>query len=105
MEWAERIEAMTAGYRDSCILIAALKVGIFEALGEDKRTSEEVATALGLDDRAVDVVMCALAANEILLKGDGEKFTIDPGAKPFLLANGPETMVSIIGHNRSMLRS
>ncbi len=105
MEWAERIETMTAGYRDSCILIAALKAGIFEALGEDKRTSTEVATALGLDTRAVDVVMCALAANEILLKGDGEKFSIDPGAKPFLLAKGPETMVSIIGHNQSMLRS
>jgi len=105
MEWAERIETMTAGYRDSCILIAALKVGIFEALGEAKRTSDEVAAALDLDTRAVDVVMCALAANEILLKGDGEKFTIDPGARPFLITDGPETMVSIIGHNQSMLRS
>jgi len=104
MEWAERIETMTSGYRDSCILIAALKVGIFEALGEDKRTSEEVATALGLDPRAVDVVMCALAAAEVLQKKD-DRFTIDPGAKPYLLPDGPETMASIIGHNRSILRS
>ncbi len=105
MEWAERIETMTAGYRDSCILIAALKVGIFEALGDERRTSHEMATALGLNTRAVDVVMCALTAAEILLKDDGEKFTIDPGARPYLLSKGPETMVSIIGHNRSMLRS
>jgi predicted O-methyltransferase YrrM len=104
MEWAERIETMTAGYRDSCILIAALKVGIFEALGEDKRTSNEVATALGLDIRAVDIVMCALAAAAVLQK-HSNRFTIDPGAKPYLLAGGPETMVSIIGHNRSLLRS
>ncbi|MCK9996905.1 MAG: methyltransferase [Candidatus Krumholzibacteria bacterium] len=104
MEWAERIETMTAGYRDSCILIAALKVGIFEALGEDKRTSKELAAALDLDTHAVDVVMCALAAVEILRKED-DRFTIDPGARPYLLPGGPETMVSIIGHNRSMLRS
>ena len=105
MEWAERIEAMTAGYRDSCILIAALKAGIFEALGDGRRTPAEVAAELELDIRAVDVVMCALAAAEILLKEDGDRFTIDPGARPFLLADGLETMVSIIGHNRSMLRS
>jgi ubiquinone/menaquinone biosynthesis C-methylase UbiE len=105
MEWAERIETMTAGYRDSCILIAALKAGIFEALGDGRRTPAEVAADRNLDIRAVDVVMCALAAAEILRKEDGDRFTIDPGARPFLLAGGPETMVSIIGHNRSMLRS
>jgi cyclopropane fatty-acyl-phospholipid synthase-like methyltransferase len=105
MEWAERIETMTAGYRDSCILIAALKAGIFEALGDGRRTPAEVAADRNLDTRAVDVVMCALAATGILLKEDGDRFTIDPGARPFLLAGGPETMVSIIGHNRSMLRS
>ena len=104
MEWAERIDAMTAGYRNACILISALKVGIFEALGEGPRTPGEVAADLDLDTRAVDVVMCALAAAEILLQ-DGDRFIIDPGARPFLLAGSPETMVSIIGHNRSMLRS
>ena len=104
MEWAERIETMTAGYRDSCTLIAALKVGVFETLGEGSRTPADVAADLDLDTRAVDVVMCALAAAEILLQ-DGDRFAIDPGARPFLLAGSPETMVSIIGHNRSMLRS
>ncbi len=105
MEWAERIETMTAGYRDSCILIAALKAGVFEALGDGRQTPAEVAADRNLDTRAVDVVMCALAATGILLKEDGDRFTIDSGARPFLLAGGPETMVSIIGHNRSMLRS
>ena len=37
MEWPERIDTMAAGYRNSCILIAALKTGIFEALGEDAK--------------------------------------------------------------------
>jgi predicted O-methyltransferase YrrM len=104
MEWPERIDTMAAGYRNSCILISALKTGIFEALGEDSQTAAAVAAAKGLDERAVDVVMCALAAAEILVK-DGEKFAIDPGALPYLVKGSPETMVSILGHNRTMLKS
>lgn len=104
MDWAERIDTMTAGYRNACILIAALKTGILETLGEDAKSSAEVAAQTGLDARATDVVMCALAAAEILVK-DGDRFTIDPGARPYLLANSPETMASIIGHNRSLLKS
>jgi ubiquinone/menaquinone biosynthesis C-methylase UbiE len=104
MDWGERIDAMTSGYRNSCILIAALKVGVFEALGENKKTPDEVAADRKLDARAVDVVMCALAAAEILVE-DGGRFSIDPGARPYLLKTGPETMASIIGHNRSLLRN
>jgi len=103
MDWDERIDTMTSGYRDACILIAALKVGVFEALDGNSRTPGEVAAELDLDARAVDVVMCALAAAEILLHENG-RFRIDPGARPFLVAGGPQTMASIIGHNRSMLR-
>ncbi len=104
MDWAERIDTMTAGYRNACILIAALKTGILETLGEDTKSSAEVAGLTGLDARATGVVMCALAAAEILVK-DGDRFAIDPGARPYLLADSPDTMVSIIGHNRSMLKS
>ncbi len=104
MEWSERIDTMAAGYRNSCILIAALKSGIFETLGGDSRTPAEVAAEMGLDERAVDVVMCALAAAEILVK-DGEQFSIDPGARPYLIKGSPETMVSILGHNRTLLKN
>lgn len=104
MEWSDRIDAMAAGYRNSCILIAALKTGIFESLGENQKHPREVAADRNLDPRAVDVVMCALAAAEILVQR-GEEFAIDPGARPYLLADSPETMVSIIGHNKSLLRS
>ncbi|MEN8007411.1 MAG: methyltransferase [Candidatus Krumholzibacteriota bacterium] len=104
MEWGERIDAMAAGYRNSCILVAAVKTGIFEALGDEERTAAEVAAHLDLNARAVDVVMCALAAAEVLL-ARGDRFAIDPGARPYLLADSPETLVSIIGHNKSMLKS
>ena len=63
-----------------------------------------MAAAKGLDERAVDVVMCALVAAEILVQ-DGDRFSIDPGARPYLIKGSPETMVSILGHNRTLLRN
>jgi predicted O-methyltransferase YrrM len=104
MDWKERIDAMVAGYRNSCIMVAAVKAGIFEALGEKERSAAEVAAERGLDVRATEVVMCALAAAEVLVPA-GDRFAIAPGARPYLLPDSPETMVSIIGHNKSLLRS
>jgi hypothetical protein len=104
MEWSERIDAMAAGYRNACILISALKTGIFEALGHDFKTPAQVASTAGLDERATDVVMCALVAAEILVQ-EGEKFALEPAARPYLLKDSPETMVSILGHNRTLLKS
>ena len=88
MNWAEHIDTMTAGYRNACILIAALKTGVFEALGEGSKTSAEIAASCGLDPRATDVTMCALVAAEILLK-EGERFSLDSGARPYLLKDSP----------------
>lgn len=104
MDWEHRLDTMVAGYRDAMILVAALKTGIFEALGEDARTPAEVAAACGLDARAVDVVLHALGAVEVLQK-DGERFAIAPGARPHLLRDGARTMVSILGHNVGMMRA
>jgi ubiquinone/menaquinone biosynthesis C-methylase UbiE len=104
MDWGQRIETMTSGYRDSCILVAALKVGIFEALGERWRSAPDIAAALVLDARAVDVVMCALVAAEVL-RQDGDLFAIEPDARPFLLREGEATMASIIGHNLSLMKN
>ena len=78
MDWAERIDTMTGGYRNACILISAVKTGIFEALGEESLTAEAVAKKCALDPRATDVTLCALVAAEILRK-DGENSPSIPG--------------------------
>jgi SAM-dependent methyltransferase len=103
MDWAERIDRLTAGYRDAALVIFAVKTGIFEALGEARRTPGEVAEDAGLDPRATAVVMGALCAAEVL-EQTGDRFAIPAGARAHLLKGGSETRVSIIGHNRSLLR-
>ncbi len=104
MQWRDRLDTMVSGYRDAMILVAALKTGIFENLGAEARRPQTVAADLQLDARAVDVVMHALAAAGVLLK-EGEAFRIDPGARPLLLADSPETMVSILGHNVGLMHN
>lgn len=104
VEWRERLDTMVSGYRDAMTLVAALKTGIFENLGTETRTPQAVATDLQLDARAVDIVLHALAAAGVLVKKD-EAFCIEPGARPLLLANSPETMVSILGHNLGLMHN
>ena len=104
MDWADRIDRINSGYKDSALLLSACKVGVFEALGRDAKTAAEVARQLDLDERATDIVLCALTAAGLLLQ-DGDRFSTEPGALPYLLADSPQTLVSIMGHNLSMMHS
>ncbi len=104
MDWVQRINDMAWGYKDAAILLNALRVGIFEALGDDWLTAAEVAAARGLDARATAVVLNALAAGGIVQK-DGDRFATEPGARPILLQDSPTTLKSILGHNLFMMRN
>jgi SAM-dependent methyltransferase len=104
MSRREQLETMVAGYRDAMTLVAALKTGIFENLGHESRPVRAVAAELDLDERAVDIVLHALAAAGVLRK-EGEAFAIEPDARPYLLADSPETLVSILGHNVGLMHN
>ena len=104
VDWAERIDRINSGYMDSVVLLSACKVGVFEALGDEWKTVSEVAGERDLDHRATSIVMCALVGTGIL-RQDGDRFSTEPGALPYLRADSPQTIVSIMGHNLSMMRS
>jgi ubiquinone/menaquinone biosynthesis C-methylase UbiE len=104
MDWTQRINEMAWGYKDAAILLNSLRVGIFEALDDRWLTPAEVAGACGLDERACDVVMHALAASGVLLK-EGDRFATEPEARSLLLADSPTTLKSILGHNLFMMRN
>ncbi len=103
MDWVQRINEMAWGYKDAAILLNSLRVGIFEALGQDWLTADEVAAKYDLDARATDVVLHALTAAGICQQ-DGELFASEPEARPLLLADSPTTLKSILGHNLFMMR-
>ena len=71
-------------------------------MGEDWKTVAEAAAGAGLDERATGVALCALTAAG-WVRQDGERFSSEPGVRPYLLAGSPETIVSILNHNLSMM--
>ena len=104
MNWAENIDRINSGFKDAAVLLSACKVGVFEALGSEWKTAAAVAKEAELDARATGIVLCALTAAGVV-RQDGERFSTDPGALPYLLQDSSQTIVSIMGHNLSMMHS
>ena len=102
VSWQERLSRLANGYRGSIILLTAVKQGLFEALGHEQRTAAEVADDLDLDARAVDILLCALAALGLVRK-DGEVFATEPEVRPLLLKDSPDSQVDILGHNLHLI--
>jgi len=72
-------------------LVAAVELRVFEALGGEAQTAEELAGALGTDRRATEALLNALAAAGLLGKS-GDAFAIPPDLIP-LLSTAPDTTV------------
>lgn len=104
MDWSERLNEMVWGYKNAAVVLNAMRAGVFEALGEDWLTADEVAAACRLDRRATEIVLLALAAAEVV-RQDGGRFSTEPGARPVLLESGAASQYFIYGHNLTMMRN
>ncbi|MBA4378233.1 MAG: SAM-dependent methyltransferase [Gemmatimonas sp.] len=98
MEARDKLDRIAAGYQDAFILLTSLRLGVFDALASGPLASAELAARLGLDARALDLVLHALAAVGILVK-EGESFRLEAGCAPLLVAGSPDTMASIYRHH------
>ncbi len=72
-------------------LIAAVELGVFETLGGEAKTAEELAGILGTDRRATEALLNALAAAGLLDKS-ADAFAIPASLIP-LLSTAPDTTV------------
>jgi len=104
MDTKERIESLAHGYMNSSILLTAVHEGIIEAIGADALTPDDLATRLDLDPRAVDIILHALAAAEILDKDGEGRFTLPSGNAAVLLRDGAESQASIFAHHYDLMR-
>lgn len=104
MDTKERIESLAHGYMNSSILLTALHEGIFEMIGGEARTPDDLAAQLDLDPRAVDILLHALAAAEVLQKDGEGRFALPPGNAAVLLRDGAESQASIFAHHYDLMR-
>lgn len=100
---SQRLDELSAGYQNAVILLTANHAGVFPALAGSPRPAAEVARELGLDARALEVVLLALAAEGVLEASDGA-FRLAADYAPLLLPGGPLSRASILEHNYNLLR-
>ena len=94
------LTAMIRGYQESRILLTAVELDVFTAVG-DGATGAEVARRCRSDRRATELLLNALVALEVLqLKG--ERYALTPVAARFLVAGAPDDARDALRHNLSL---
>lgn len=96
-EGIERIWEIARGFQASRILLSAVELGIFEALGDEELTSAGVASKIGADPRATDRLMDALVALNLLSK-EGDLFANTPDTGEYLVPGKPGYAGGALGH-------
>lgn len=99
-EGAERISEIARGFQASRILLSAFELGLFEALGDGKSTSANVAARIPADERATDRLMDALVVLGLVTK-DGDEFANAPDASDYLVPGKPGFMGEL-GHTANL---
>ncbi len=92
---ADDLQRVARGFQASRILLTAYELGVFGALGDGRRTSAEVARALGTDARATDRLLNALVALGMAEKDEG-RFANGPAAARYLVPGKPEYMSGLM---------
>jgi ubiquinone/menaquinone biosynthesis C-methylase UbiE len=92
------IAELVSGYQRSRILLTAYELGIFTAIGDEKKTSREVALLIKADLRGTDRLMNALCALGLFDKKE-ELFSNRPLTARFLVEGKPEYMTNLMHAN------
>jgi hypothetical protein len=90
-----QLMALAAGHAEARIVQTALRLGVFDAIGDITRTAESVATKLQLESRATELLLNALAALELLRK-QARSFSLAPVAQKYLIRSSPHFVGGMI---------
>lgn len=89
------IMEMATAFMRSRVLLTAYELDLFTVLGEESRSSSQVAHALGTDERATDRLMNALCAMGLLEKREG-RFSNTHLASRILVKGKPDFMAGLM---------
>ena len=104
-EWNPgKILGLSGGYWMGCTLQAAVKLGVFTLIGEQKLSAEEVARQLRGDLRGVSMLLNALAALQLLIKQE-DRYANTQGTKKFLVKESPGYLGHMIMHHHHLVEA
>ena len=92
-----RLNDMGLGFMHAGTLLAAIELGLFDALAESPRTAAEVGAVLGLDEERAEKLITACASLE-LLERDGDRVRNAPDVDRFLVRGKPSYFGGYLVH-------
>ena len=98
-----RLETIARGFIEAKILLAAAELRLFDRLRAPGTTARDVAAALGGDERAVEILLDALVAMEIVTK-EGERYHTRPEYQPHLVAEAADCYPAMLRHHNHLFR-
>jgi len=99
----DELTARIGSFQESRIILTALELDLFTAVGE-RASAAEVAAALKTDARATEMLLNALTAIGLLSK-QGGCFQNSPVAARYLNSNSPDCARSALLHSASLWKS
>jgi 2-polyprenyl-3-methyl-5-hydroxy-6-metoxy-1,4-benzoquinol methylase len=106
MEWTpQRLTELATGYWASGALLAAVELGLFDALSDRTGTPTEIAAALlqPVAIEHIDPLMRALAALHLVDESAG-RYTISATARPLLSRGSAGSMLDALAYNAGLFR-
>ncbi len=97
-----RIRELSSGYRPALLILTANRLRLFDALGGRAMTARVLATELGLDRRALVIVLDALTALGLLLKQKNH-YRCMARVKELLVTGGARYKGNILDHRFNVL--
>jgi hypothetical protein len=95
---ADELRALAFRFRESRAVFAGVELGVFEALGDGARSARELADALALDARALEILLDALVALEVLER-DGGRYAIASELRSTLVPRGASYAGNLFLHD------
>jgi 2-polyprenyl-3-methyl-5-hydroxy-6-metoxy-1,4-benzoquinol methylase len=80
---------IASAFQQSKCLLTACELEVFSIIGNDQKSSKEVAIESGVDEKAMDKLLNALCGMQLLNK-NGYKFQNTKGTRRFLVKDRPE---------------
>jgi precorrin-6B methylase 2 len=91
----ESINVLSRGFQQSRVFLTAFEMGIFTSLGDEEKSSEEIAIEISADPRAVDRLLNALCVTRAVIKNNGIFQNSDVAAQ-FLVRGKPDYQAGIM---------
>ncbi len=93
-----RMDQLQGGYQIASIILTANHLGVFAALAGRVRPATDLAAELGLDTRALETLLLALAG-EGIVELQAASFRLASAYAPFLLPGGSRSQAAIMQHH------